>query len=671
MREGRRSISSLRVLTLPLTYYLIIMKTPTSLITVVVTVIIILACTKTTHAQYTTGISFINFNSSNGQISGTGVTAMDSYTASYYQAYVATYLIRQDTNQIVGSANAFSSPGNNLEARVAAVATTLGPNLSYRLESYHYLYPLSTYQCTFTRSDFFGYSWMTPGTYTGQNTWFAPFHSTSGAFPCVSGFIYLGETIQPFQTPGVTISITNPRVSGSLQNTTQTALLGADVTINANVSPNYGSGTYSWTFTGPNISNIGSSAATSVVRWTQPGTYTVIASYTINGTTTSSSMNANIVVPTVTNLSANQGSDEVFAPVPNNPCGVTPFHRYKLGCLSQDSTSKLAINFSATVQAPQILISDPSQSGVKFVQAVSPLRKRHLRGNFQCLTGRSTESDVSSGWMLDTSDPYDLQPTVRFSQGTTLTTSIVDSPGDLLKSYGYNDAVDAMYVDDRFETYLFYFTGSDPTNPILQRPLGKIVWNWGGMVVFNDAVATLYERRFSLATPTFHNGMLMAPNDPTVPYQGRNVTNFTYGVCPGGPQPTTSQVDWTRFFVQVMYERVLEREPDEGGQNDWVSLVAGCGFDTSCINSRRIGVARGFFESPEHIGEDPLLDDYGSDQFNREYVRLCYTTFLGRDPEEDGFNAWLDFINTHPGEYDSLVGGFINSTEFRNHYPVQ
>ncbi|HEX8073222.1 MAG TPA: TIGR03118 family protein [Pyrinomonadaceae bacterium] len=50
---------------------------------------------------------------------------------------------------------------------------------------------------------------------------------------------------------------------------------------------------------------------------------------------------------------------------------------------------------------------------------------------------------------------------------------------------------------------------------------------------------------------------------------------------------------------------------------------------------------------------------------NRAFVLAEYFGFLRRDPEPTGFNAWLTYLNTHPGDFRTMVSGFINSLEYR------
>lgn len=134
-----------------------------------------------------------------------------------------------------------------------------------------------------------------------------------------------------------------------------------------------------------------------------------------------------------------------------------------------------------------------------------------------------------------------------------------------------------------------------------------------------------------------------------------------------------NSIDDTRFFVEQQYRDILNRAPISPEQNGWINVINSCGPNDACINSQRIVVARGFFESPELRNSNPLLQNPGTDTYNREYVRLCYWDFLRRNPdpiyEIPDYEAWVNFINA-TGDYNTLVWGFITSVEYRNRFAL-
>jgi hypothetical protein len=52
-------------------------------------------------------------------------------------------------------------------------------------------------------------------------------------------------------------------------------------------------------------------------------------------------------------------------------------------------------------------------------------------------------------------------------------------------------------------------------------------------------------------------------------------------------------------------------------------------------------------------------------EFNQAFVAMQYFGYLRRDPDTPGFNSWLNFLNTHPGDSRTMVNGFMNSAEYR------
>ncbi|HEX8457508.1 MAG TPA: Calx-beta domain-containing protein [Pyrinomonadaceae bacterium] len=56
---------------------------------------------------------------------------------------------------------------------------------------------------------------------------------------------------------------------------------------------------------------------------------------------------------------------------------------------------------------------------------------------------------------------------------------------------------------------------------------------------------------------------------------------------------------------------------------------------------------------------------FASAAFNRAFVLTQYFGYLRRDPDPAGFDAWLNYLNTHPGDFRTMVNGFLNSVEYR------
>jgi hypothetical protein len=83
-------------------------------------------------------------------------------------------------------------------------------------------------------------------------------------------------------------------------------------------------------------------------------------------------------------------------------------------------------------------------------------------------------------------------------------------------------------------------------------------------------------------------------------------------------------------------------------------LIAGLGNGTET----RTSVLRKIVESPE-------LD---AKEFDPAYVAMQYYGYLRREPEAEGYNAWLTYLRANPGDYKTMVWGFVYSSEYRNRH---
>ncbi|MBA3322362.1 MAG: hypothetical protein H0T45_13085, partial [Pyrinomonadaceae bacterium] len=58
-------------------------------------------------------------------------------------------------------------------------------------------------------------------------------------------------------------------------------------------------------------------------------------------------------------------------------------------------------------------------------------------------------------------------------------------------------------------------------------------------------------------------------------------------------------------------------------------------------------------------------DEVSAAEFTRAFVAMQYYGYLRRTPEEAGYHAWLNYLNAHPGDFRTMVHGFVNSIEYR------
>jgi uncharacterized delta-60 repeat protein len=55
-------------------------------------------------------------------------------------------------------------------------------------------------------------------------------------------------------------------------------------------------------------------------------------------------------------------------------------------------------------------------------------------------------------------------------------------------------------------------------------------------------------------------------------------------------------------------------------------------------------------------------------EFNSSFVYMQYVGYLRRDPEPRGYNDWLTYLNAHPGDFNTMVWGFVDSLEYRHRF---
>ena len=55
-------------------------------------------------------------------------------------------------------------------------------------------------------------------------------------------------------------------------------------------------------------------------------------------------------------------------------------------------------------------------------------------------------------------------------------------------------------------------------------------------------------------------------------------------------------------------------------------------------------------------------------EYDPAFVAMQYYGYLRRAPETEGYNAWLNYLKGHPGEYNTMVWGFAYSQEYRNRH---
>jgi hypothetical protein len=72
----------------------------------------------------------------------------------------------------------------------------------------------------------------------------------------------------------------------------------------------------------------------------------------------------------------------------------------------------------------------------------------------------------------------------------------------------------------------------------------------------------------------------------------------------------------------------------------------------------RASVLRNIVESSELYAKE----------YDPAFVAMQYYGYLRRAPEPEGYNNWLTYLRSHPGDYKTMVWGFVYSGEYRSRH---
>ena len=115
------------------------------------------------------------------------------------------------------------------------------------------------------------------------------------------------------------------------------------------------------------------------------------------------------------------------------------------------------------------------------------------------------------------------------------------------------------------------------------------------------------------------------------------------------PKVTVISSKSVEGFVDRLYSKTLDRQPDLKGFQDWITKL-------KAKTSTGSGVAFGFFFSPEFIKKNVSDTDF---------VTLMYRVFFDREPDATGKQTWLNALaNGASRKY--VFAGFANSKEWKS-----
>lgn len=122
---------------------------------------------------------------------------------------------------------------------------------------------------------------------------------------------------------------------------------------------------------------------------------------------------------------------------------------------------------------------------------------------------------------------------------------------------------------------------------------------------------------------------------------------------PSGPaineRPISDYDKTISGFVSLFYNKLLRRDPEKEGLDAWTERLTSGALTGADLVSQFI------------FGEEcqKTISDYS----NEEFVKFLYKAMFNREPEADGFNAWLSRMEASMTR-EEVVSGFIHSLEF-------
>ena len=125
---------------------------------------------------------------------------------------------------------------------------------------------------------------------------------------------------------------------------------------------------------------------------------------------------------------------------------------------------------------------------------------------------------------------------------------------------------------------------------------------------------------------------------------------LSYGIPSGGtgiPNKTVEPNEKVIAFAERLYTTCLGRAADKGGLEYWAGQLAN-------MKITGTSAAHGFFFSTELLNKNIPNDDY---------ITRLYRTFMGREPDQGGFDYWMGRFAAGASRED-VFQGFAQSKEF-------
>jgi uncharacterized protein DUF4214 len=250
---------------------------------------------------------------------------------------------------------------------------------------------------------------------------------------------------------------------------------------------------------------------------------------------------------------------------------------------------------------------------------------------------------------------------VRIRPNTNTPITIDDS--DFFVSQQYIDFLSRFPEQAGFNSWMTYLNGCNNDSSCLYGPNGRRIVTSSGF--FGSQEFNLkggYVFRFYRAS--FGQAFANLPKYVDMVAGMRSVTGTTANEV--NQKRALFATNWVlRSDFLVLFPRSLT--PDQFVDN----VSASAGITLSNRNQVVSDLAAsGNTDAGRAVAMRAIADSQEEQnrELNPSFVYMQYVGYLRRDPEEAGYNSWLTYLNGHPGDYNTMVWGFVDSAEYRNRF---
>jgi hypothetical protein len=148
--------------------------------------------------------------------------------------------------------------------------------------------------------------------------------------------------------------------------------------------------------------------------------------------------------------------------------------------------------------------------------------------------------------------------------------------------------------------------------------------------------------------------------------------NADRSLVPDGPQLETSKQAFAEAWVQRA--QFVQKYPHTLGGAEFIDALLetvrqNSGLD---LTGQRGALINDYNQNGSRarivraVADDELFQQA---EYNRSFVQMQYFGYLQRDPDESGYQFWLDVLNNRvPGNFRAMVCAFLTSTEYQQRF---